>query len=67
MTASDFLLTVMITVCVTDSKFDVSVGVNVTERVRLPASSTVPLAGEYTKFPAVADDAFNCVAESAVP
>src|ERR1700681_3370951 len=56
------------TVAVADVYVAVSVGVNVLDRVWLPAASTVPDGGVYTNVPATPPAvAFNCVALSAVP
>lgn len=48
-------------------KFTVLVGVNCTDRVCVPAPSTVPAAGVYTNAPGVEAVAFNCAEPSAVP
>jgi hypothetical protein len=45
----------------------VLVGVKVTDRVWLPALSTVPVGGEYTKPPATDAVALSCLLLRAVP
>jgi hypothetical protein len=61
------LLTVSVTLPVAELKLVVLLGVNVTDKVWLPAPSVVPAAGEYAKLPAVLAVASSCVPLSAVP
>ena len=61
------LFTVSVTLLVAVLKSVVSVGVNVTDSVWLPAPGVVPAAGLYAKLPAVLAVASSCVALSVVP
>ena len=61
------LFTTRETVPVAGLMFVVSVGVNLTLNVCVPAFRVAPLAGLYANGPATLPVALSCVAESAVP
>lgn len=61
------LLTTRVTLVVAVVKSVVSVGVNVTDKVCVPAPSTVPAAGVYTNVPGTFAVASSCAPLSAVP